>query len=702
MGSQTSASDTESRPWLWPIAVAVLALAAHGASLGCGWIWDDDSYITANRVVQSPDGWLTLWDPGATPQYYPFVFLGFWIQHAIFGLEPFTYHLINVLMHAANAALLLVVLERASVPRAFWIAALFAVHPMGVESVAWVTERKNVQSMLFALASVLAFMRVLSAGEGGRFAPWIASFLLFIAALLSKTTAIFVPPCLVLLMLWQHRSIERWIVGALTPFFIAGLVLGLFTAYMEKTHVGASGDAFVLGALERVQLAGRTAAFYLATYAIPTEQIFIYPRFQLDAKSAIGWIPALLWLAAFGFAIRLWRRTRAPLLVLLWIGAGLFPALGFFNVWPFVYSFVADHFAYAAMPAFGVVIVSTLVSLGERIPRAARFGPLVGVVAIVTCIALSIRATPKYESEEILWRTTLAQNPSAWIASNNIASILLPRAGMLAQQGRGAEAAAIAREALGFAQLAGAVKPDEFSNAVNRSEAHRLLGELDEALREIDLAMELEPWISDVRWVRARVLESLGRRDEAREEFREAARLATKVHEEVAARRELLRIAAAIRDVEDALAQCARLIALNPDDADMRANRGSLLVAAGRLEEARGVLREVTNLPMERFSRESVWVASTVGYLRLAIEAPLSPDEAAAAKTVSARLMAVGRGDPLARYLSLALALALGDESVRPRIVQIADEARAAGATQFADEITGFLARRGRSGAESR
>ena len=680
----------------------MLALAAHGASLSSGWIWDDDSYITTNRVVQSYDGWMTLWKPGATPQYYPLVFLGFWIQHAIFGLEPFTYHLVNVLMHAAGSALLLVVLRRASVPHAFWVAGLFAVHPMGVESVAWVTERKNVQSMLFALASAVAFMQMMAAGQGSRARPWMLAFVLFVAALLSKTTAIFVPPCLVLLLLWQRQRVERWVARALAPFFITGFALGLLTAYLEKTHVGASGEAFALNAVERLQLAGRTATFYMATYALPTEQMFIYPRFELNAASVRGWIPAALWLAAFAFAIRNWRRTRAPLLVLLWIGAGLFPALGFFNVWPFIYSFVADHFAYAAMPAFGTVVVCAAVSLGERFPRVARFGPHLGVIAFAACIALSIRATPKYESEEILWRTTLAQNPDAWIASNNIASILLPRAGLLAQQGRGSDAEAVAREALGFARLAGSSNPGDFSNAVNRSEAHRLLGELDEALRELDLAVGIAPQISDVRWVRARVLESLGRREEAREEFREAARLATKLPEEIAARRELLRIAAALRDVEDALRECARLAALNPGDADMRANLGSLLVAAGRPDEARPVLREVASLPLERLSKESVWVMSTVSYLRLAIEVPLSPKEAADARAISARLVAVGRGDPLARYLSLALELALGDDSVSPRLLRIADEARAAGATQFADEISQFLDRWRRDGMSAR
>ena len=703
MGVSAPQPQSTTRPaWIGALVVGILAIAAHAVSIGCGWIWDDDSYVTANQVVQSGGGWFDIWIPGRTPQYYPLVFLGFWIQHLLFGLEPLTYHLVNVVMHAGNAALLLLVLTRARVAHAFWIAALFAVHPMGVESVAWVTERKNVQSMLFALASMLCFLNMLDARQGGRARLWIVSFLCFVAALLSKTTAIFVPPCIIMVVLWNRRTIDWRLLVAVVPFFAVGFVLGMFTAVMETTHVGASGEAFDLGVFERLQLAGRTATFYLATFAIPREQVFIYPRFELDASNWVLWIPTALWLAAFVVAGLRWRSTRAPLLLLLWIGAALFPALGFFNVWPFIYSFVADHFAYAAMPAFALIVVTCATRVGEIVPRIAGTGRFIGGVAIAACIALSILATPKYESEEILWRTTFEQNPTAWIASNNIASILLPRAGALAQQGRAEEAAAIANEALLFAQAAGAAKPDEFTNAVNRSEAHRLLGEREDALREIELASKLAPRISDVQWLRGRLLESMGRDEDARGCFREAAELATKTSEEINARRDLMRIAVARRELDDAVRECMRLVELTPDDADMRANLGSLLAALGRNDEARRTLLAVARLPLERFSRESVWIATTTAYLRLAIDAPLDPSDAAAARTIAARLVAVGRGDPFARYLQLALALTLGDESARAELERIETEARAAGATQFADEVSRFLVRRGSTSPASR
>lgn len=693
--------ESTSRPWLRPALVALLALVAHAASLWCGWIWDDDSYVTANTVIQSPDGILSIWVPGSTPQYYPLVFLGFWIQHALIGLEPFWFHMVNVLMHAANAALLFVVLKRIGVASSFWIAALFAVHPMGVETVAWVTERKNLQSMLFALASIFFFIRMLDAGKQGSARAWTASFACFVAALLSKTTAVFVPPCLVMIVVWQRRRLDAHMLLAVAPYFVLGAVLGLFTAHIERVHVGATGDEFALGVLDRLQLAGKVAVFYLAHFAIPREQVFIYPRFAVDAADLAAWGQSALCAAALIACAARWRMSRAPLLVALWIGAALFPALGFFDVWPFRYSFVADHFAYAAIPAFALVIVAMATSVGTISARLSRMGAAAGGVTLAACIVLSVRATPKYESEESLWRATLEQNPEAWIASNNIASIKLREAGQRAAQGDSAGAADCAREALVYARKAGAVNADEFTIIVNQSEAHRLLGEKDDALREIEVAAKLAPRIYDVQWLRARALESSGRVDDARIAYREAATLATRRQQEIEVCRDLLRLAVARRDFEEAASTCARIVELDPDDADMAANLGSILAAAGKPEEGRRALLRAVRRNSDAFSRTEVWVAAAVKYLRLAVETPLSADEATAAKSIVARLVTVSRDDPFGRFLQLALGVSLGDATARAPLEKLANDAAASGNTALATEVARFLASRPSAGAAS-
>jgi tetratricopeptide (TPR) repeat protein len=673
------------------VAIFACALIAHGASIWCGWIWDDDSYVTANAIVQSSNGWLTLWAPGATPQYYPLVFLGFWIEHALFGLEPLWFHVVNVLMHASSATLLFTILRRLDVNHAFWIAAFFAVHPMGVESVAWVTERKNVQSMLFALLAIRSFLPIATQERGSGASAWLKSFAFFAAALLSKTTAVFVAPCLVFVLLWKRRSIDIGLAVRLAPFFITGAALGLFTASLERTHVGAVGGDFAISLLERLQLSGLIAAFYAKSFAMPVEQIFIYPRFAPDSTDLARWVPTLAIAGALVCSAWWWRRSRAPLLIMLWGGAALFPALGFFDVWPFRFSYVADHFAYAAMPCLATALIASI----AMIPAAARAGRRVGVPAgvctVVVLTLLSIRAIPKYESEETLWLDTLERNPSAWIAANNLSTIRLSRAAQRLEEGAREEALVLAQQALEYATQAGELKPDEFTNAFNRSEAHRLLGARDASLEEIERAARIAPELFDVQWTRGRALAAVDRLDEAGSAFRKAVGLAASPEESLRAHRELMRVALRQGSLDEALHACEQVVALAPEDADMIANLGSLLGAVGRKEEGRRTLLRAVELGRGGFSGDEAWIAARVGYIRAAIATPPVGDETARARAVAAELVGGSQGDPFAQYLELALALALGDQSARGRLLELGERARAEGNAALADEVIRFL-----------
>ena len=548
----------------------------------------------------------------------------------------------------------------------------------------------------FAIASVLLFIRFME-GQGSRSGRWwFASFGCFLAALLSKTTAVFVPPCLVMIMLWQRRRVDGRAWRSLSPFFAAGLALGLFTAHMEKTHVGATGDDFALGLLDRLQLAGQVSTFYLRKFFVPDEQVFIYRRFDVDASNLVAWWPAIACGALLIAAAARWTRNRGPLLIALWIGAALFPALGFFDVWPFRYSYVADHFAYAAMPALALTGVIVAMKLGERLKAGVRVGVATGWSAVLVCTALALLATPKYESEEVLWRTTFAQNPTAWIAANNIASIRLAEAGALVARGETAGVEERAREALAFASAAGELKPDEFTNAVNRSEAHRLLGQKEGALREIETVTTLAPRLSEVHWMRGRALEALGRIDEARGAFTQAASLAATPSEEIEARRDLMRIAVARSELPDALRECERMVELDPSNPDTTANLGSLLLATGKRGEARAALLRALSMPPNQFSAPSVWVTTSVAYLKLAIDSDLGDGERRAARAVANRLAALSQGDPMARYLRAALEFAAGDPAAAGELESLSAQARGTGNTLLEQEIDRFLKSRSR------
>src|SRR5688572_14772657 len=153
------------RPVLLPAAALLaMTLIAYAPAFRAGFIWDDPDYVTNNATLRSLDGLRQIWFvPQATPQYYPLVHTSFWIEYQLSGLNPTGYHAVNVLLHAVAAILLWRVLTMLEVPGAWLAAGMFAVHPIHVESVAWVTERKNVLSGVFYLASALMYLRFVGA-----------------------------------------------------------------------------------------------------------------------------------------------------------------------------------------------------------------------------------------------------------------------------------------------------------------------------------------------------------------------------------------------------------------------------------------------------------------------------------------------------------------------------------------------------------
>ena len=144
----------------WGLGLLLLTCLAYIPALSAEFIWDDDDYVTANPVLQEGGrGLVRIWtEPTSLPQWYPLVHTTFWLEAQLWGMSPAGYHIVNVLLHGLSAWVLLIVLRRLEVPGALLAAAVFAVHPVHVESVAWVTERKNVLSLLFALLAVRAWL----------------------------------------------------------------------------------------------------------------------------------------------------------------------------------------------------------------------------------------------------------------------------------------------------------------------------------------------------------------------------------------------------------------------------------------------------------------------------------------------------------------------------------------------------------------
>ncbi|MEZ4652389.1 MAG: hypothetical protein R3E12_01985 [Candidatus Eisenbacteria bacterium] len=354
--------------------LVALTIVAYWPALHAGYIWDDDAYVLQNLTLRSLDGLRRIWfEVGAVPQYYPLVHTTFWIEYHLWHLAPAGFHSVNVLLHGLSAIVLWRLLDRAGLRSAWFVAAVFALHPVHVESVAWITERKNVLSGLFYLGSLTMFARyfgLLSEGRegvGSEGSPatdspapaegstpatlrlFVLGCLLYVGALLSKSVTCTLPVVLGLLLWWKHGRVHWRQVSQLGVLLLIGALSGALTVWVERTVVGAEGDEFALTVADRLLVAGRAAWFYAGKLLWPHPLVFNYPRWVLDPHSIVQ---LLFPLATVAVLAVLWfgrtRWGRGPLVAVLCFLVTLAPALGFFDVYPMRYSFVADHFQYLA------------------------------------------------------------------------------------------------------------------------------------------------------------------------------------------------------------------------------------------------------------------------------------------------------------------------------------------------------------------
>lgn len=503
-------------PRLTGALLLLLSVAlAYWPALDAGFVWDDDDYVTQNPVLRTPAGIWRIWfQPLSLPQYYPLVHSTFWLEYRLWGPSPLGYHAVNLLLHAGAATLLWRLLVRLAVPGALFAALLFAVHPVGVESVAWVTERKNVLSLVCYLLAAHAWLRWRDEHRPRSF--WIATAW-FVAALLGKTVTASLPAALLLVTWWQRGRIERreWLAAA--PWFLLGAALGWFTVHLEATHVGAA-TALQLSPAERLLVAGRAAWFYLASLLWPWQLCFNYPRWQLDTGSLAQWVfvaaaaaaPALLWLLRA-------RLGRGPLTALLLFGGTLVPALGFFDVYPFRFSFVADHFQYHANLAIFAGIAALAARATARWPAQARLG-LAALVALPLAVA-SFRLCRDYRDEPTLWSATLRCNPDSALALGNLGGLALARGDLAAAKDyseRAVRTDAGCHEAIAnlaviahrggdrttarrLYEQALAMKPNSAASHHNLGVLLRETGQKAEGLRLLRRAVELDPDYYDGR-----------------------------------------------------------------------------------------------------------------------------------------------------------------------------------------------------------
>jgi hypothetical protein len=283
-----------------------VTLAAYAPVRHAGFIWDDDGHVTRADLRPLHGLWRIWFEPGATQQYYPLLHSAFWLEHRIWADSPAGYHLANVVLHAAVAFLLFLLLRRLALPGALFASAAFALHPVCVESVAWISEQKNTLSAVFCLAAALAYLRF----DRGRRAGWYAlGSVLFGMALATKTVTATLPAALLVILWWRRGRLSwRADVLPLSPWLMMGVSAGFVTAYVEQAYIGATGTAFEFGVAARVLVAGRAAWFYLGKVFWPADLVFIYPRWSIDAGAPWQY----LYPAAAAAVIAAARAARSP------------------------------------------------------------------------------------------------------------------------------------------------------------------------------------------------------------------------------------------------------------------------------------------------------------------------------------------------------------------------------------------------------
>jgi tetratricopeptide (TPR) repeat protein len=543
-----------------------------------GLLWDDAAHLTRADLRSLRGLWRIWFEPGATQQYYPLLHSAFWLQHRLWGDAPAGYHLVGLGLHCAVAAMVALLLRRASVPGAYLAAAIFALHPVHVESVAWITEQKNTLSSVFYLGAALAWLRFEERRDAR---TWLLALLLFALALCSKTVTATLPAALLLLRWWrQGKPSWRRDVVPLLPFFALGAAAGLFTAWVERNLVGAQGAAFERTMVERALIAGRAAWFYLGKLVWPADLVFVYPRWNVSQAAWWQYLypaTALLALAAL-FAAR--RRVRGALAGALFFVGTLFPALGFFDLYPFLFSFVADHFQYLASLGIIALAAGGAARLLHRAPpKALRAGQGLCLAALAGLALLTWKQSHLYADRETLYRATLQSNPGCWMAWNNLAGALISRGA--------------AAEALPMTQRALELRPDYPEAQNNLALALASLGRPAEAIEHYRRAIELDPAYAEAHNNLGFALAAGGEIDEAIAHYRKALEADSGyagVHYNLAM------ALVAKGQIRPALAHLRRAVELQPDFLEAHNNLGILLARSGHLDEAIEQFREALRI----------------------------------------------------------------------------------------------------------
>ena len=562
------------------LALALVCLWVYHPCLHGTWLWDDGLEVSQNPMVQSAGGWWAAWIHPQGMDYFPLKSTVQWLEWHLWGADPLGYHVVNLALHVAGALLVWRLLLALGVPSAYLGGLLFAVHPLAVESVAWISELKNTLSLPPLLMGCIAFAEF---DRAGRRADLARSLLWFLASLLCKTSAVMLPFVILLFAWWRRGRIGARDLRAAGPFLGVAAAMGLVTVWFQSTRaIGIAGTP--QGLWRRAAEAGWSVADYARMFAWPSGLSPVYPA------HGASWLALAPWLGAAALLGLFWMRRagwgRHAMLGSGWYLLNLAPVLGLV---PMAFSRVsprADHFAY--LPMVGLAgLAAAAVGTGMRaaIRRmgggfGARLAAAVPPALALGALALASHANAgRFSSEKALWSWAVERNPGAWLARNNLGRELL-------QEGRPGEAAEQFRAAV-------AAQPDSPEAHANLGNALQAQGLAEEARAEYASALRVDPRFAGARYDMGLSLLRSRRFEEAAAQFRAAAEL-DPGHAQ--ARNNLGLALAGQGRLGEAMEQYRAALAADPRLPEAHLNLGNALFRQGRAQEAVREYREAIRL----------------------------------------------------------------------------------------------------------
>jgi tetratricopeptide (TPR) repeat protein len=583
---------------LFVLLIATATIFAYRPAWNGGFIWDDDAYVTNNELLTAPDGLRRIWFSFDAPsQYFPLVYTTFRFEHALWGLAPAGYHWVNLLLHVANALLVWRVLLGLKVPGAWLASAIFALHPMQVESVAWITERKNVLMGLFFLLTLLTWIAFVDQATRRRWSFYVLALILYTLALSAKTTACTLPAALLLIVWLRKKPIDRRRILQVVPFILLGLAAGLLTVWWERYHQGTRGALFALTPIERILVASRAIWFYLGKLIWPAKLTFIYPRWTIDSTQLLdyAWVAATAIAASAIYFARRYIGRGLPAAAVFFVTT-LSPVLGFVMLYTFRYTFVADHYQYLASIGPIALASAGMMTLADR-ARAARSLILTTVLGVLMSLGLlSWRQSHMYGDIEQLWRTTIAQNPSCWMAHNNLGVVLV-------QEGQ-------VDEAIDNYQTALQMQPDYADADYNLGNALLAKGEVEEALRHCQRAVAIQPNDPEAQLALANALLYNRQIDEAIVHYQKAMALRPYYF---GAHYNLSRALLEKGEVDAAISHSRVAVSIQPNNADANISLAVALTDKGLIADAIGYYEKALRLSPESIPAQNnlAWLLAT-------------------------------------------------------------------------------------------